>query len=219
MYFAPHAVDGVRFTPFDEPTLAASAKIRRELQLGDRRVLLFAGKLHPRKQPLALLRAFLKVADSRHALVFVGEGTEASELKSLAGSAPGSCVRFLPFANQSAMPAVYGAADVFCLPSAGFYETWGLAVNEAMHMGLPCIVSDLVGCQRDLVIPGQTGWVFPAVDHCALAAQVSAALTTPDSDLKGMGTNARKLVNGGFTYGRATEGLLGALGHCMGARL
>jgi glycosyltransferase involved in cell wall biosynthesis len=46
------------------------------------------------------------------------------------------------------------------LPSRGLYETWGLAVNEAMHMGVPALVSERVGCQRDLVTDGETGWVF-----------------------------------------------------------
>jgi glycosyltransferase involved in cell wall biosynthesis len=49
------------------------------------------------------------------------------------------------------MPARYLLADLFVLASRGLYETWGLAVNEAMHMGVPALVSDRVGCQRDLV--------------------------------------------------------------------
>jgi glycosyltransferase involved in cell wall biosynthesis len=68
------------------------------------------------------------------------------------------------------MPARYLLADIFVLPSRGHYETWGLAVNEAMHLGVPCLVSDLVGCQRDLVTPGETGWVFSADDPEALAS-------------------------------------------------
>ena len=48
----------------------------------------------------------------------------------------------------------FEVADLFALPSSGVYETWGLAVNEAMHMGVPCLVSDRVGCQRDLVTDG-----------------------------------------------------------------
>ena len=48
------------------------------------------------------------------------------------------------------------------LPSQS--ETWGLVVNEAMLFGLPCIVSDRVGCHADLIVEGVTGSVF-AVDN------------------------------------------------------
>jgi len=41
-------------------------------------------------------------------------------------------------------------ADVFCLPSAGPGETWGLAINEAIASGTPCLVSNRAGCATDL---------------------------------------------------------------------
>lgn len=216
LHFAPHAVEGARFDPADERVLATAREYRRQLPLADRRVLLFAGKMHPRKQPVPLLRAFLQVADSRHALVFVGDGVDGPELRKIAAERPDACVRFLPFTNQSTMPAVYSMADVFCLPSEGYYETWGLAVNEAMHMGLPCIVSDLVGCQSDLVLPGRTGWVFAASDHSSLAAQVGAALTIPSAELRKMGMQAKALVDDGYNYEQAAKGLLAGLRHALG---
>jgi hypothetical protein len=36
-------------------------------------------------------------------------------------------------------------------------KTWGLVVSEALQFVLPVIVSDKVGCNRDLIIPGKTG--------------------------------------------------------------
>ncbi|RZK39362.1 MAG: glycosyltransferase, partial [Pedobacter sp.] len=52
---------------------------------------------------------------------------------------------FMDFQNQTQMPAVYQACDLFCLPSQGPGETWGLAVNEAMACGKAVLVSDKVG--------------------------------------------------------------------------
>jgi glycosyltransferase involved in cell wall biosynthesis len=68
----------------------------------------------------------------------------------------------MDFQNQSVMPSIYHACDVFCLPSSGPGETWGLAVNEAMAAGKAILVSDKVGCAVDLVVPGITGEVFIA---------------------------------------------------------
>jgi len=58
------------------------------------------------------------------------------------------------------MAQAYVAADALILPSDGG-ETWGLVVNEAMSCGLPCIVSDHVGCGPDLIHSGLTGDIFP----------------------------------------------------------
>ena len=116
-------------------------------------------------------------------------------------------MHFLPFANQSEMPARYLLADIFALPSRGLYETWGLAVNEAMHLGLPCLVSDRVGCQRDLVTDGETGWVFHADDAAQLRAKLAAALTVDLTPFRAR--VAARLA--GYTYPQTGAGLLAAL--------
>jgi glycosyltransferase involved in cell wall biosynthesis len=209
LHFAPHCVDADRFVR-DETCLAAATRLREELVIGNRKVVLFAGKLVPAKQPGALLEAFLKLAPADFALVFVGEGPERAALEARAAQHPGCVVRFLPFANQSEMPSRYALADLFVLPSGGLYETWGLAVNEAMHLGVPCLVSDRVGCQRDLVTEGETGWVFPAADPAGLEAALRRAL----EELRGEATPLRLRLAariGGYTYAQATRGLQEAL--------
>lgn len=210
LFFAPHAVDATRFNAGDAATRATAARLRTDLGLDGKRVLLFAGKLHERKQPLALLQAFQAVAPRSSALVFVGDGPERARLEAAARERRDREVRFLPFANQSEMPARYLIGNLFALPSRGFYETWGLAVNEAMHLGLPCLVSDLVGCQQDLVTPGETGWVFPADDHAALATTLDRALRVSDAELDRLGAAARARVSR-YTYEQTTAGLLAAL--------
>lgn len=210
LFFAPHSVNTEHFNPADPATRAAAEKLRSGLGLAGRRVVLFAGKFSAAKQPVALLEAFLASATPADALVFVGDGAEKDRLAALAATRPDAQVRFLPFANQSEMPARYLLADIFVLPSRGHYETWGLAVNEAMHLGVPCLVSDLVGCQRDLVTPGETGWVFAAEDPAALAATLRAALRTPPEEMRRLGRNALAIA-GRYTYRQTSEGLLAAL--------
>lgn len=176
LFIAPHSVDASLFTS-DDKTRSAAASLRDQLGIPSAsRVILFAGKFVPAKQPLELLRGFLKMNADNAVLVFVGDGEEKAALKDLAISARAGSVHFLPFANQSEMPVRYELADIFILPSRGIYETWGLAVNEAMHMGVPCIVSDRVGCQLDLVTDGETGWVFNSEDPFALGKKLSQAL-------------------------------------------
>jgi glycosyltransferase involved in cell wall biosynthesis len=72
--------------------------------------------------------------------------------------------------NQGEIPEWYGAADLFVLPSE--HEKWGLAVNEAMAAGAIPIVSDVVGCARDLVTH-DVGWVHARGDIDALARAIA----------------------------------------------
>ena len=210
LFFAPHSVDAARFNPADSATRESARLLRAELGLNGKRVVLFAGKFSAAKQPLELLRAFHAVATDWDALVFVGDGPLKDELVALAQTRADRLVRFLPFANQSEMPARYRLADIFALPSRGHYETWGLAVNEAMHLGVPCLVSDLVGCQRDLVISGETGWVFPGDNPAALAGTLQTALRTAPQELHRLGQNAIATVSR-YTYQQTSDGLLRAL--------
>ena len=210
LFLSPHSVDAAHFDPGDPETRARAAALRAELGLTGKRVVLFAGKFHARKQPVELLQAFVQVATPADALVYVGDGAEKARLSALAAASPAACIRFLPFANQTEMPARYLLADIFVLPSHGSYETWGLAVNEAMHLGVPCLVSDLVGCQRDLVLPGKTGWVFAADDASALAAVLRTALRTPEDEIRRLSRNALATI-AHHTYQQTSDGLRQAL--------
>jgi glycosyltransferase involved in cell wall biosynthesis len=96
--------------------------------------------------------------------------------------------------------------------NAATLADWRLAVNEAMHLGVPCLVSDRVGCQRDLVTHGETGWVFSATDSTALAATLALALATladPVARARVRAAVAARIA--GYTYTQTTNGLLTAL--------
>jgi len=213
LHFAPHCVDADRFIR-DAACTRSVARLREELDLGGRKVVLYAGKLIPAKQPGALLEVFLNLAPDDYALVFVGEGSERAALEARAAERPDCLVRFLPFANQSEMPSRYALADLFVLPSRGLYETWGLAVNEAMHLGVPCLVSDRVGCQRDLVTDGETGWVFPATDAGAFQSALARALEALRGDRTELQLHIAARI-GGYTYAQATSGLQSAMDQAL----
>lgn len=213
LFFAPHAVNAAHFDLERTQPAAQAEELRRQLGLSaGTRVVLFAGKLIPQKQPRALLDAFLAVAPPDAAIVFVGDGPESAGLRAEAAKHPGAPVHFLPFANQSEMPARYRLADLFVLPSRGSYETWGLSINEAMHLGVPCLVSDRVGCQRDLVTDGKTGWVFAADEPGALQAKLVEALRALALERTALRSAVLRRISG-YTYVQASAGLMAAV-HC-----
>jgi glycosyltransferase involved in cell wall biosynthesis len=212
LFFAPHAVDAARFTAAEPTARVKATALRKELGLTEKIVLLFAGKLIPEKQPRALLDAFLAVNAPDAALVYVGDGVEKTSLQAETQRNPNAPVYFLPFANQSEMPTRYALADLLVLPSRGAYETWGLVVNEAMHLGIPALVSHRVGCQRDLVEDGKTGWVFAAEDPESLRSKLREALSALRNP--GQASAVRSHVHdriASYTYKQTTAGLQAAL--------
>jgi len=131
-------------------------------------VVLFAGKFIEKKRPLDFVSA-IGAARARGANVaglMVGDGPlrAASEELAQTNNLP---ITFAGFLNQSQIAEAYVAADALVLPSDGA-ETWGLVVNEAMACGVPCFVSDRVGCGPDLIKTGETGAVFPLGDSKTL---------------------------------------------------
>src|SRR5690606_34277088 len=123
-------------------------------------VFLFAGKLESKKNPLLLLDSFIQADLPGSHLVFVGNGPLEEKLKSIAEEAFN--IHFIPFQNQTVMPAVYRIGDVFVLPSSGPGETWGLAINEAMACERVIIASDKCGGTIDLVDENKGGYIFKA---------------------------------------------------------
>jgi len=150
-------VDNTRFTTNHEPEASA---LRASLNIDENDILIvYAGKFEPIKNVAFLLTAFIAISKSQIHLLLVGNGIEESKLKSKAKqSTSAENIHFLDFQNQSYMPVLYQAADLFCLPSVS--ETWGLAVNEAMACSKAILVSDKVGCAVDLVKDGYNGMTF-----------------------------------------------------------
>lgn len=147
LIYVPHSVDNQRFA---ESHTKDGLALRRKLNISEKEILiLFAGKFCPTKNPLLLLRAFISISRHDVSLLFVGNGRLEHQLKSIVRKHRLKKVHFLPFQNQSKMPEVYHACDLFCMPS--LHETWGLGVNEAMSAGKAILSSNTVGCSIDLI--------------------------------------------------------------------
>ncbi|MBI2236846.1 MAG: glycosyltransferase family 4 protein [Magnetospirillum sp.] len=209
LHLVPYAVDNHYFRTRAEEGADQISRLRRSLDIAeDRPVVLYSGKLQPRKHPRTLLAAFTMLdreALGDPVLLFVGEGEERDRLKADAALL-GNSVRLLGFRNQSELPAFYAMADVFVLASAR--EPWGLAVNEAMNAGTAVIVSEECGCAADL-ITAETGLVVPA----GKAVPLARALTTLLSDrarCAAMGEAARRHI-AGWDYEADVRGLKAAL--------
>jgi glycosyltransferase involved in cell wall biosynthesis len=189
--FAPHAVDNERF---EADRSEEVAELRSSLNLkADDMLILFAGKFEPVKNVALLLSAFIALNRGDMHLLLVGNGINEQLLKTQAasGKMPDK-VHFLEFKNQTYMPVLYQAADLFCLPSNS--ETWGLGVNEAMACGKAILVSNKVGAAADLVKAGYNGAIFKAGDLTDLISNLDLLTAGGKNGLANMGGSSRKLI-------------------------
>jgi len=186
LFFSPYCIDERHFGTTPATLTDNRIEVRQKLGIpNDAIVVLFSGKLSAKKGVdllIAAIRLLPEIWQSRVHLLLVGDGPLRNELLNQTLTKPELSSSFVGFQNQDALSAYYDASDVLVLPSRE-RETWGVVVNEALINGLPCIVSDRVGCQPDLVHSGLTGEVFPAGNATALSQAIESLVPRLPSPL------------------------------------
>ena len=135
---------------------------------------LYVGRLVPYKGVDILLDAWrnVSVLSPKARLAIVGDGELMMEANRASKLDPS--IRVVGRLEPQDVWRAYSAADLFVGPSR--FEQWGLAVNEAMALELPVLVTDAFGCVGDLVEHEHTGLVVPPEDPAALADAIVRAL-------------------------------------------
>ncbi len=184
-YFAAKA-EACRMRPDEGPS---------EL-LGQGGVFLAVARFVARKNIAGLVRGYSRycsqVQDSPWALVVLGDGSQRTELESLAAENSRGRVHFPGFKQYAEIPSWYARAS--CFVHTALQDQWALVVNEAMACGLPVLVSDRAGCARDLVSDGRNGWRFNPEDIEALAERMLAVHRLPAVERQEMGTQSRAII-------------------------
>jgi glycosyltransferase involved in cell wall biosynthesis len=207
-FFVPWAVDNDRFERESRLTDAERLELRAAYGITpDATVIVFSGKLLPRKGPMDLLEAFAGLPNTeRTFLLFVGEGVERQRLEEFCEARSMKNVRITGFLNQSILPKMYGISDVFVLPS--YFDPRATVVNEAMAAGLACIVTDCIGPSGDIVKDGENGFVVPAGDIAALTERLNR-FVEDQSLARRMGDCSREII-GRWGYREDVEGMVAA---------
>jgi glycosyltransferase involved in cell wall biosynthesis len=157
----------------DFSILPPRGSLRRRLGIADsEKVVLYLGRLTPKKNPELLLRAFARQQDADLRLVVAGpaEPGYRQSLARLAGELGlGARVTFTgPLFGREKLSA-FVDADLFVLPSMN--ENFGNAVAESVAMGTPVVITDRCGIApfvRDragLVVPPEEPAVSDAINR------------------------------------------------------
>lgn len=158
--------------PLPPPTRGREA-VRRELDLGDRPVVLAIARLARQKRLDLLIDATKGWADdpTRPVVLVAGEGRYRAELEAHAKAAR-SPLRLL--GHRSDIADLLTAADVVALPSD--WEARPLVAQEALRTGVPLVATD-VGGVRGLV--GDSAVLVPPGDPAALGTALRTVLADP----------------------------------------
>lgn len=153
------------------------------------RVALTVGRFKPQKNYLGLVAAIGRLATSGTLrdwhFVFLGEGPLEPDIRAAVERA-GLQNRISLVAPQPDLAALYGAADLFVLPS--HFEGLSNALLEAAACGCPAAVTH--GANDAHIIDDSRGWVLAE----PLDAYLEKALTAPNGDRELKGQRAAAYV-------------------------
>ena len=131
-------------TPLGVNTTLFHAHISPHPEWKKKRFVLSVGTLEPRKNHVALLQAFAKLAarDSTLNLVFVGARGWKFEtfFEQLEKHLYRDRIHIMGSVDDATLASMYASCAVFCYPS--LYEGFGLPVLEALSCGAPTVCSD-----------------------------------------------------------------------------
>jgi glycosyltransferase involved in cell wall biosynthesis len=125
--------------------------------VGDKRIILFLGRIHEKKGCELLIRAYASMlrdsADARQwHLVFVGPDTKDAYRRSLdrliSQSCPEGSVTWTGLLTGDLKWDAFRTADVFALTS--HQENFGIAVAEALACSVPVLMSNQVNIWREI---------------------------------------------------------------------
>jgi glycosyltransferase involved in cell wall biosynthesis len=168
----PNGIDLARFTPGNRATARAAVGLPP-----DASVILYVGRLAPRKGLGVLLEAFAQLSYEvpRAVLALVGSGPLEPELAAAAKRLRvATRVHFAGEVAHRDVATWMRAADVLALPSEA--EGFPNAVREALACGRP-VVATPVGDVPSVVTPA-VGSLVPVGDAAALGAALATVLRT-----------------------------------------
>lgn len=195
----PNGVDIKLFSPFDTEK---REKLRKDFEISDKKVFVYAGRLVDGKGLDLLLEAVKLIMDKDKTvyLLLLGEGPIKTRLEDKASSL-GISDNVYFRGNVDNVYEYLNMSDIFVFPS--FSEGMPNSLLEAMACGLPVIASRIGGVV-DVVEDGKSGILFEPGDVSGLASAMVRLLR--DEELRQrLGTEARKRIVDNFSIDRVAD--------------
>lgn len=174
--------NGIDINRFN-PERVDSKKIRMEFKIDEKEILIgMMARFSPGKGHEEFLLAAKELNKKYPNLKFLvvgepsrGENDYAEKIKKLASDYELSNVIFSGFRSDT--PEVLAAMDIFVFPSHA--EAFGIALAEAMAMGIPSVCSNAEGV-LDIAIDGETSLLFENKNAHDLFKKISVVIESAD---------------------------------------
>ncbi|MEA1854383.1 glycosyltransferase family 4 protein [Cytobacillus sp. OWB-43] len=201
-------VDLVEYPPvWSEKGKQIREEYRQKYNIGDKKVILFVGRLTKNKGPHLLISAFKAIAKRYpHTLLVIAGGKWFSDdginnyiryLKKLAEPL-GDKVIFTNFIPASEISNIFLMSDIFCC-SSQWQEPLARVHYEAFAAGIP-IISTNRGGNAEIVSHKETGYLIEKYDQASeFAKGINFYLKNPDT-INSITRNARELVESNFQF-------------------
>ncbi len=178
----PNGVDTQVFNP--------QIPVREELR-ARKPIVLFVGRLEPRKGLKYLLQAFPRVIKEipDATLLVVGKGYLDVYYKRFVAEKLKDRVVFVGYVSGQELPSYYASCDIYCSPAIGL-ESFGIVLLEAMACSRPVVCSDIDG-YRKVMTDGAEGFFFKAKDPDSLSQRLITLLKGRELRVR-MGEAGRK---------------------------
>ena len=192
---APNGIDPTPFDNLPDP----SEFLNKFPGLKGKRVILFLGRLNPKKGLDILARSFSSIARQFPETILLVAGPDEADIRQnmesiLRSEGTLDKAMFTGMLTGTEKLAAMACADVFALSS--YSEGFSIAILEAMAARLPVVITE--GCNFPEVAEHGAGFVVEADDE-PVADAISALLSDPDLRAR-MGERGRKLVTEHYTW-------------------
>lgn len=177
-----NGVDTDRFSPLCD---FERNKLREEMKLDDKFVVVFVGHEFERKGLMPLIKSLQFLPPDICLLVIGGRGSNRESYKKEATRLGiDDRIKFMGTILETA--PYYQVADVFALPSS--YEAWPLVGLEAMSCGTPTLMT-AVGGIPEFLVDGENGMFIESSEE-SISNKINKIITNKD-DLNKMRIGAR----------------------------
>jgi len=194
---------GIDLKRFSRPEAPEKTHLKRELGLEGKTVVLFVGRLGSPLKRVDLFERVVKATKAARedvAFLVVGYFSDHD---------PGDRASFRRFVEEEGIvwkegvppwevPALFKTADILLSTSAA-HEGLSNTVLQALASGLVPVVTASSG-MRDLVTPGQTGFVADVGDADGIARELAKALDLDAQSVARRGANGRTRVGEEFDF-------------------
>jgi len=187
MKIAYNGIDTEDFYEMSQTVIPLASAIKTK---DKRMTFLFVGGLFKEKQVDFIIECFkiLREEVPEICLWIIGDGPMRTEIEMMVDSYDTKDILFFGRIEKG-VEQYFAAADFFVLPGVG-----GLALNQAMLWGTPCIVSEADGTENDLVLDNITGFRFEKNNKGSLIGAMKKAILLSKEDRDGMSKRAQEMI-------------------------